>query len=353
MLMQTGERSTAMTDEERSDYWDTLCSFSGEDPQEEAKMLATKIRYPKYLYRYRSVNSNNLDALRTNKLFFSQASQYDDPFDTFLHIDIDRINQEFESNFQSNERIDTLSDEMKRIASLVPNNSLSEHLQRITTSEGIVDLYESGLTDLLLGHALALRTKIQDEVQSVCFSENGLNEALWLKYADMHKGFVLVYDLEKLGKHYSRKSKECVKRGTDIYDASIFPVYYSDVPYDATNYAKWLMVQEVAGALGIAESELLNNELGPMTWEKERNSLIKKECHRYDEEWRMIANCKIEPPSMIEWAPDGVIIGLRTSLVEESLIISMALQAGVKNIYKTMINKENRLCAASLQRFRK
>lgn len=80
-------------------------------------------------------------------------------------------------------------------------------------------------------------------------------------------------------------------------------------------------------------------------WEIERISLIKKTCHRYDEEWRMIANSKMNLPAMIEWVPKGVIIGLRTSQVDKNLIISMAKEAGVKNIYQSYIDEKNKLNA--------
>lgn len=46
-----------------------------------------KVVFPPYLYIYRDVTFNNLEALRTNHLYFSSANYYDDPFDTFLHID--------------------------------------------------------------------------------------------------------------------------------------------------------------------------------------------------------------------------------------------------------------------------
>ena len=113
--MQVDQDKTAMSREDLKEYWHTLCSFTGDDIQNELKKLREKIHYPRFLYRYRSVNNNNLDALRTNKLFFSQASKYDDPFDTFLHIDFDRIRQEFEGNFKSSETINILADVMKQI----------------------------------------------------------------------------------------------------------------------------------------------------------------------------------------------------------------------------------------------
>ncbi len=46
------------------------------------------IQYPRHLYRFRPVSFSSLDGLQGNKLYFSSADHYDDPFDSFLHIDI-------------------------------------------------------------------------------------------------------------------------------------------------------------------------------------------------------------------------------------------------------------------------
>ena len=105
------------------------------------------------------------------------------------------------------------------------------------------------------------------------------------------------------------------------------------------------MGQELVQKLGAPLPEFLQRELKPLPWEIERNSLIKKECHKYDEEWRMIANCKMNLPAMIECVPAGVIIGLRTSQVDKNLIISMAKEAGIKNIYQSYIDEKNKLNA--------
>ncbi|MCI9457855.1 MAG: hypothetical protein HFE44_12940 [Oscillospiraceae bacterium] len=71
--------------------------------------------------------------------------------------------------------------------------------------------------------------------------------------------------------------------------------------------------------------------------------LIKKKCHQYDNEWRMITGCAMKPPIMMEWIPVGVILGLRMEKSEENLVISLARQAGIKKIYKSIINKDNLL----------
>lgn len=42
---------------------------------------------------------------------------------------------------------------------------------------------------------------------------------------------------------------------------------------------------------------------------------------------------------------DGIILGLRMSQTEENLVISLAKQAGIIKIYKSIINKNNKLDA--------
>lgn len=42
----------------------------------------------------------------------------------------------------------------------------------------------------------------------------------------------------------------------------------------------------------------LRAELGSGCWEKEKISLIKKKCHEYDEEWRILLNSKVNQNSM-------------------------------------------------------
>lgn len=97
-----------MNSQEREVFWKTLCSLSGNDAKQDAEKLTQAIRLPKYLFRYRPVSINSLEALRTNKLYFSSANYYDDPFDTFLHIDIETIKKEYLSAFQTPESIETI-----------------------------------------------------------------------------------------------------------------------------------------------------------------------------------------------------------------------------------------------------
>ena len=59
----------------------------------------------------------------------------------------------------------------------------------------------------------------------------------------------------------------------------------------------------------------------------------------------MLTTCPMKPPIMVEWIPSGIILGLRMNTSEENLVISMAKEAGIKNIYKSFINSKNQLDA--------
>ena len=87
---------------------------------------------------------------------------------------------------------------------------------------------------------------------------------------------------------------------------------------------------------------------GNVNWESERITLIKKECHRYDEEWRIILNCRMNGPVMREWIPSAVILGLNMGYEERNLTISAAKEAGVKNIYNSYIDDKGMLNARQL-----
>ncbi len=69
---------------ERAIFWKTLCTLDGRDLISDSLKLREVIKYPKTqtLCRYRNVSSHTIEALQTNKLYFSSADYYDDPFDT-------------------------------------------------------------------------------------------------------------------------------------------------------------------------------------------------------------------------------------------------------------------------------
>lgn len=331
-----------MNSDERALFWNTLCSLPGKDIKEDFEKLLPTIKTPKFLYRYRPVSVRSLEALRTNKLYFSSANYYDDPFDTFLHIDIDAIKSEFMSAYQTPERIGAVIDGVKSLL----GDTITDEQKGQLTVENLTEQFSQGLPEKFLISALEMRDAIKKDIMSVCFSENGINEVLWLKYADQHKGFVQIYNLEDGDKLLCGKQEKCKKCGIKQFGTPLYPICYSDKPYDATNFAKLVMLRMITQNARVTIPQQLYDGIGCTgVWEYERTSLIKKKCHEYDQEWRMIANCPMKPPVMMEWIPSGIILGLRMSIEEENLVVSMAKEAGITTIYKSYINSKNQLDA--------
>lgn len=283
----------------------------------------------------------NLESLRTNKLYFSSANYYDDPFDTFLHIDIESIQKVFSSAFQTPTNIETVVEMVKPLFERI---FFEEQIAQFTV-ENVKNALSSGLTENFLNVLLSLRDEVKKDTWSVCFSENGVNETLWLKYADQYRGFVQIYDLENEDNFLCGNQEKCANCGIKNFGTPLYPIYYSNTPYDATNFAKFIMLKKIEEENKMQIPPELYAEMGNTLWEQERTTLIKKECHRYDEEWRMITRCIMKPPVMMEWIPSGIILGLRMGVAEENLVVSMAKEAGIKSIYKSYINAQNKLDA--------
>lgn len=122
-------------------------------------------------------------------------------------------------------------------------------------------------------------------------------------------------------------------------------MYYSDDGYDATEYVSYLAVAHLVQSDFSPEiASGIVGKLPPMFWQREKISLIKAKCHEKDEEWRMILNINAENGNLYqEWAPCGVILGLRTTAEHRDIIIRAANVAGINNIFESYIDDRNKL----------
>ena len=261
-----------MNNNEREQFWQTLCSLQGDDIAAEKDLLIKSIKYPKLLFRYRPVNIKSLEALRTNKLYFSSANYYDDPFDTFLHIDIEAIRDEYLSAFQTPESTEAVVEGVKAwIGNFLPKDQIEQ-----ITVENITYALSHGLTENFLYNALSLRDEVKKDTWSICFSENGFNEVLWLKYADQHRGFVQIYDLENDENCLCGKQEKCTNCEIIKYGTPLYPIYYSDIPYDATNFAKFVILRKVAEMTKTQVPSVLLADMGNDVWDIESGILSSK-----------------------------------------------------------------------------
>lgn len=324
---------------ERQEFWNVLCDCDGKDIESAVQNFSKVIKYPKYLYRYREVTPNSLEALRTNHLFFSTANYYDDPFDTFLQINTEKLLTIANEALNNPEEIRKFTEFLKISGNVSLFNLLGFKDDEEITQEKVKELFNIKITNNFIKNICDFRNELKKDIWSVCFSENPYNEVLWLKYAKQHKGFVLVYDLTDGNKLMCGKKEKCTQCAINKNGTMLYPVYYSNKKYDATDYARDYTLKIIEEQYPqIDWSNIFPRVFENPIFEILKITLIKKESHKYDEEWRMIIPYKIKPPVMREWIPSGVILGLRMDINEENLVVSLAKQAGIEHFYKSYIN---------------
>lgn len=339
---------------QRKEFWETLKNFDGKNSAEEVKTLSEMVNKmsPTKLCRYRSVSPNNLEALRANKLEFSTSDYYDDPFDTFLHIDTSVIRREIKSAMTNPHAFEMLAFLKEKYGLTIPNELLAE----ITSDTNLEFAFNNAKNYIQKN----VRNVMRRTMQSICFSESEYNETLWLKYANNHKGFVQIYDMNDIKALICGTLPECDKCLMGDRSFYFYPVYYSNKKYDATNFAKWyaavLMLKQIAAQGAISESTVndMVKHFPQNIWEREKITLIKKYCHHYDEEWRLLTAKFIQNSDnsklYIKWIPSKIILGLNMPTSDKSLVASIALQAGIKEVTEMYINDNDNLADKKYKR---
>ena len=315
-----------MDTKDREDFWCALLSLNGNDSNGGATFLENAIRLPKSLYKFRSVSLSSLDNLLNNRLFFSSADKYDDPFDSFMYIDIQQVEEELTDTFKSNGPPKELKD---LFISVLPVSS--EQIDRAISSldfEKVKSQIFSKLHDA--------QQSVQADMQSICFSENGMNEQLWLKYANNHSGFALEYDLADDSAFLCGEREKCKNCLAGRLHYSTYPVHYSNEKYNATAFARnTIIVQAITSLFSAPIQSQLMQMVSPSVWERERIALCKKKCHEHDEEWRMIyPGFKTSERPFICWRPCSVTLGMKMESKSKDLVITLSKVAGIPTIYE-------------------
>ena len=324
-----------MNNADRAAFWNVLKDLH-DNSEESIRSLIAASTWPKYLCRFRSVTEHSLQQLNENKLFFSSANYYDDPFDTYFYINIKQLEQVYELARKTlDEGNSDFINQLHMLASTIGFNP----------EDFVVGLTNSSLDfSSLKARFSDVRSYIQRGLFSICFCENPYNETLWLKYAANYTGFAQVYDMESDSTFMCGKENVCKNCTSAIIRPNIYPVYYSDIRYDATRYAIGILVLDWIRVQSNTALESLNQLVfSSLMWEPERISLIKKSCHEFDQEWRMIHPIMSTQRPCIKMKPSKVIIGLRTPDYESRLIVSAAVNAGIKKIHKLYINDADEL----------
>ena len=130
--------------------------------------------------------------MRDGKLFFSSALGYNDPYDTLMYIDYDRLS-------------DYIAGILWHSLPKYGEHQLDKTAYNYLASAFFDRLPEKIKVQSIKGFLAHIRAaaketikNLHDHVPGICFAQDCLSPLMWAHYADNHKGFALLYDREEL-----------------------------------------------------------------------------------------------------------------------------------------------------------
>lgn len=161
-----------MNDETRKKFKETLFSLEGIDSKKDRDLLNKAIIFPKYIYRFRTVDERTLDALRENKLYFSTSNYYDDLFDTFINIDIRKIKDVLDDTTQIKD-VEQIASCMDYMLSKWLGIKINAKQRRMLIETLNINFQNPNFKIGIKEYWKNIRNEIKKETWSVCFSEDG------------------------------------------------------------------------------------------------------------------------------------------------------------------------------------
>ncbi|WP_160289612.1 MULTISPECIES: DUF2971 domain-containing protein [Sanguibacteroides] len=277
---------------------------------------------PDKLFRYRTVNENNINSLKSDDVYTVTADMFNDPYDSLFQYDINQIeslirntaNVEFVRIMQDMfQKTDSFISEINRYFPNGEFNVVKENLCKtdLSNSKEINNRLGNmafGIIALINAIAPLVETQIRNAVTYACFSERVDSITMWSHYTNYHEGYALGYSKDEL----SFKQMNMLKCG-------LFPVIYSESRYNGSSLFAWA-IYNVFGWQIIEPDKLATIKVG----------LNKSTDWSYENEWRLICTAPQQERSSpkvtpITIHPSEIYYGTRISKENKALLHSIAV----------------------------
>lgn len=244
--------------------------------KEDKNGTVLEVSYPRYLFKFSSINENSLDAIANGYLWFSSIDEFNDPFECtriFKSTDDDAYYEWFVTSEAGQTSLKTLTEQ-----------GLTEDEARSFIRKKLKETKEKLLEDGIWQgtHKTAALSGI------CCLSEIGDNPLMWAHYGDNLRGVCLIFDTTRL----LRTSRYALHKVR----------YLKRIPkYD---YFKYIM--------GIRRDPSLKHRAKRNHDHETEMHAVKKHDWAYEREQRLISDTrgKIYYP---EGSLVGIVLGPRTS----------------------------------------
>jgi hypothetical protein len=214
-----------------------------------------KSTMPKSLFRYRTLETHNIDALKKGIIPVTKPSEMRDVFDSYIFVDAEKIANKLK---RIDGYFDNIADYLYK-GGEIPKpalQSLSRKMQRTinankhrlkndprikATIKQLTPEVEKMLIKKAETESKTVINLLRETGYIACFCESNSNHKMWSDYADKHKGYVLECDFNTLNSRF-----HTLEEGGERFlpDNIVLPVVYGEL-YDSNEFVMFYMANEM------------------------------------------------------------------------------------------------------------
>lgn len=268
-----------------------------------------------FLYRYRSINENNLSALLEDDLYASKPVTFNDPYDVSFGYDLETLyglvmkNRTLYSKY--------FYSIFKNILSTAKNQKEYEYFESQLEKDYFKGKYKNQILKQIERDVAKYLASIREKYAIISLSSVYDQEVMWAHYADNAKGFVLKYDIEDLintkNLYLENTNNNYFYEKDNELFFELFPVEYTDYKYDATllifNYLKKINLKKNKNKRIFLSLFNVNKNIDSLDVFK-KMFILKKDSWSYEKEYRIV----VPFYDIDEWNYEQGIIKKHTSI---------------------------------------
>lgn len=262
----------------------------------EAAIKLKHSNIPSKLYKYREINEYSIKNLKENTVWCSNASDFNDPYDSSICFDSINLYKSPIDKEINNKEFNDLDIPLEVFNGIKTSNdpyrTILQNVQKMTNhkiTSKEEDQYYHIIKDFLEKNTKEMNLEFNKGLQNgykICsFSERIDSMLMWSHYSNYHKGFALEYNFQILPID-------------DVRNRFMWPVIYDSKLFDATAYFEEQR-----------NNEQFNNLFGIIA------SIHKAKDWEYENEWRLIVPLSPtdSPLSYNVPKPTGIYLGSKIS----------------------------------------
>ena len=288
------------------------------------------------LTRFRGWQTDNdrekvLNALKTGKLYFSTALGYNDPYDTLMYVNYEKLISKIIGSWTN------MDGYVSRLSEKAPQVGACARLISSLENPCLEELQKAFL-EYVIDEVEKIKLKLKGNIKGICFSKEKATNLMWAHYAYNHCGIALCYDQQDLiqSKCYSSTGEEIKNRFV------LEPIQYCTKRPDATDFVEAYLLETLRRKRHKDHADVVDD--WPLVRIKTVKEIIvtKDTSWGYEQEVRLIPrNLEFDTPKNVSYMkikPRAVVLGAKMDAGERKEVVDIVRGLGDVALYCAVLH---------------